>query len=272
MKHFALIGYPLGHSLSPLLHGYIAKETGLDFTYTLHPILPDQVPDFIHNLAKSGIDGLNVTIPHKLSALASVDGLSQEAQEIGAVNTVQVTAYGNIGHNTDYYGFGAMLRHAGISFAGKNALVLGSGGSARAVVAYLADHGAGQIYMASRNRQEAAILFPQVETVEYDEIHRLHGGVIVNCTPVGMSPHVDACPLQDGDCAGFEAVADLVYNPRRTRLIALAQRMGQTTSDGLYMLVAQAVQSQRIWQNIDLSPSVEEAVYQHMSREMNEPA
>ena len=260
LLRFALIGKPLGHSLSPQIHGLISEATGLSCEYELKPLEPDEVRPFIQGMGERGIDGLNATIPYKLSALQSVDALSPEAAAIGAVNTVEVTADGLVGHNTDYYGFGAMLQDAGITVRGRRCVILGSGGSARAVAAYLIDAGASEVLLASRDRADASARFPGIKAVSYGELEGSSGGLLVNCTPLGMHPKPEGCPVTKAVVGRFEAVADLIYNPMRTKLLDLAEGLGRKRAGGLYMLAAQAVRAREIWHKVTIGPEVERDV------------
>lgn len=257
MKSFALIGKPLGHSLSPQIHELISEIMGLQCTYALKPLEQDEVLPFIRNMKANGLDGLNATIPYKLAALQSVDTLSPEARAIGAVNTVEATVGGLVGHNTDYHGFGAMLSAAGIHVAGERCVVLGSGGAARAAVAYLADAGASELLLASRDKESATARFPGVRAITYQELEGVKGGLLVNCTPLGMHPHAQGCPVAEAVVGNYAAVADLVYNPRETMLLQLAARHGLKRADGLYMLAAQAVRAREIWHGVKLDGEVE---------------
>ncbi len=238
---FELIGKPVGHSLSPQLHGLIAKEAGFTCQYDLLELEPEQVRGYVLALPASGLSGVNVTIPHKLEAYASVGELAATAQAVGAVNTIAIHDGRTVGHNTDYDGFGAMLAAAGIPAEGRPATVLGSGGSARAAVAWLADHGC-DVTVISRG----AGTLPGARSAGYDALPGGH--LLVNATPVGMYPHGDACPLPEREIARYETVADLIYNPLETVLLRRAAALGLRCADGLVMLVAQAVRAQEIWQ------------------------
>lgn len=266
MKSAVLIGKPLGHSLSPQIHALISEITGLQCSYELRPLEADEVRTFIRGMRDAGLDGLNATIPHKLAALRSVDALSPEARAIGAVNTVEVAEGGLVGHNTDYHGFGAMLEAAGIKAAGERCVILGSGGSARAAAAYLADAGAFGLLIASRDRHDAASRFPGIRAVSYEELKGVSGGLLVNCTPLGMHPHPEGCPVPEAVAGSFAAVADLVYNPRETKLLAMAARLGLKRADGLYMLAAQAVRAREIWHGAKMGPAVEREVYLRLDK------
>lgn len=268
MKAFALIGKTLGHSLSPQIHALISEITGLQCTYALRPLEPNEVEPFIRSMKAEGFDGINVTIPYKLAALECMDSLSPEACAIGAVNTVEVSPSGLTGHNTDYHGFGAMLRAAAIGVAGERCVILGSGGSARAVAAYLADAGAAELLIASRDAADASARFPGIKTITYNEVGSLGGGLLVNCTPLGMHPNPGGCPVPEDIIGRFAAVADLVYNPRETKLLSIAAKLGCKRADGLYMLSAQAVRAREIWYGVQMGKAVEQQVYQRLDTAM----
>ena len=257
---FALIGKPLGHSLSPLIHEKISEVTGHNCDYMLRPLEPHEVRPFIRGFSLSGIDGINVTIPYKTVAADAVDACSPEAKAIGAVNTISVGRDGLTGHNTDYHGFLAMLAAAGIDPRGKQCVLLGSGGSARAVAAALMDSGASELLIASRDAAQAAQRFPGLGAIDYAALGSTGGYLLINCTPVGMYPLVDVCPVEQAVVGCFEAVADLIYNPRQTQLLQAAQAAGCAVADGLHMLVAQAVKAREIWHGVGLGADVEQKV------------
>ncbi len=266
-----MIGKPLGHSLSPRIHALISEIAGIPCDYELRPLEPEQVKPFLRSLGENGIDGVNATIPYKLAALENMDSLTREAKAVGAVNTVQRLPSGElVGHNTDYHGFGAMLAEAGIAVKGKRCAILGSGGSARAVAACLSDAGAAEILLASRDQADAAARFPGLLAVDYSALAGMPGGLLVNCTPVGMHPHGDGCPVGEAVVGQFEAVADLIYNPRETVLLARAKRWGLRTADGLMMLAAQAVRAREIWHRRDIGPAVEQEVFRRLDKELRE--
>lgn len=266
MKNFALIGKPLGHSLSPEIHALISDITGLACTYVLKPLEPDEVRPFIRGLRANGFEGMNATIPYKLAALESVDSLSPEAGAVGAVNTVEVADGGLVGHNTDYHGFGAMLNAAGIKVRGERCVILGSGGAARAVAAWLADAGASELTVASIEMPDAVARFPGARVIPFEELGGVSGNLLVNCTPVGMHPHPEGCPATEAAVGRFAAVADLVYNPRETKLLSIAGRLGLKRADGLYMLAAQAVRAREIWHGAPMGAEVEKEVYDRLGR------
>lgn len=270
MKRFALIGKPLGHSLSPEIHALISEISGLHCAYELRPLEPGEVRPFIRNMKAEGLDGLNATIPYKLAALKSVDTLSPEAKAVGAVNTVEHTPVGLVGHNTDYHGFGAMLDAFGIQAKGRRCVILGSGGGACAVAAYLTDAGAADLLVASIEMEVAVARFPGIRVIPFEELGGVSGDLLVNCTPVGMHPHPDGCPVPEPVIGRFAAAADLVYNPRETRFLGIAKRLGLRCADGLYMLAAQAVRAREIWHGALLGAGVERQVYERLDAVLRE--
>ncbi|MBE6943487.1 MAG: shikimate kinase [Ruminococcaceae bacterium] len=220
-----LLGRHLTHSYSPQIH----RQLG-NYRYDLLEVEPDKLAGF---LQKKDFDGLNVTIPYKKEVIGYCDDLSPQAALLGAVNTIVKTADGRlIGHNTDYFGFAAMLTASGLSVAGKKVLVLGSGGASATVTAVLNGNHA-KVVVISRHGEN-----------HYGNLH-LHSdaSVIVNCTPVGMYPDNGASPVDLSLFPNLEGVLDLIYNPARTALLLDAERRGIISRNGLYMLVAQAKES-----------------------------
>jgi shikimate dehydrogenase len=266
-----LIGYPLGHSLSPSLHAAALKAAGLDGEYLLYPVAPEDAQGLAALAARlrSGeLAGLNVTIPHKQNVIPLADSLSEGAASIGAVNTLFMNNGALVGHNTDAPGFLKDLsRFLGSSLpASKKAIVLGSGGGARAVIHALVH--------AGWDVTVAAVLMDQAEALVQAFGQGSSGGalravptgreslaplldatdLLVNASPVGMSPKVDESAWPDG--LGFPpraAVYDLVYNPRETRLVREARAAGLRATTGLGMLAEQAALSFECWTGVPAS-------------------
>lgn len=238
---FCLIGEKLGHSYSALIH----SELGFD--YSLKEIAPDDLPCF---LKSCNFDGFNVTLPYKKQVMPYLSSLSQEAQKIGAVNTV-INKNGKLyGYNTDYFGLDYALKRAKIEIKNKNVLVLGSGGASQTAIALCKDLNAKSVTTVSRTGE-----------VNYTNVYSLTDTqVIINATPVGMSPCVDELVLDLSRFPLLEGVFDLIYNPLKTGLILQAEKLGVKASGGLAMLVAQAVKAQSIWQNKEYGDEVIEKI------------
>lgn len=253
-----LLGEKLGHSLSPRIHREIFRLTGREGSYDLLECPPERVEKMLEECTGT-FAGINVTIPYKVQVMESLDGLSPEAEAVGAVNTILFRDGRKTGWNTDYLGFGKMLERNGIAVEGKVAVVLGTGGAARAVVQYLKDHGATSVTAVSRSG--GRFICP---VISYEELAERSGDILVNCTPVGMSGHSDRSPVPESVVARFAAAVDLIYNPRVTPFLAMAGRLGKKAVDGMDMLVAQAVASQEIWQGKSLPDSLVDRIIEEL--------
>jgi len=263
-----LTGYPLGHSLSPRLHAAALSSTGLEGEYLVYPVPPNDVTalaQLLGRLRVGELHGLNVTIPHKQAVIPLLDDLTPTARTIGAVNTIHARDGRLIGDNTDAAGFMADLTKfigpetPAASPAHRTALVLGAGGSARAVVYALSRQGWNMVITARRVEQAQAMAagfrFPVSDTrvsgIEFtrERIAALAAGLalIINTTPIGMSPQVDSSPWPQGLAFPPVAVYDLVYNPHETLLVRQARAAGLHAQTGLGMLVEQAALAFEIW-------------------------
>ena len=259
--HLGLTGFPLEHSLSPRIHTAALEACGLDGRYSLFSIhLSHQhsLSDLLARVRCGELHGLNVTIPHKQAVIPFLDELTPTARSIGAVNTIYLRDDRLVGDNTDAQGFLDDLRRflpAEIRRHGElPALVLGAGGSARAVVYALLNNGWSVTVAARRLEQaeELATSFTQyklqITTLEISNIDVSKIALIVNTTPVGMSPNVDQSPWpQNVDFPPYAAIYDLVYNPRETRLVREAWARGLPATTGLGMLIEQAALAFEIW-------------------------
>lgn len=252
MKKFALAGYPLGHSMSPLIHKELFKIKGIDADYSLMEIAPNDLSSGAERLKM--LDGFNVTIPHKINIISYLDSLSKRAELFGAVNTVDIKDGRATGYNTDCLGFLRALDSAGIELGGK-VIVCGSGGVSRMFTfeSALAD---ADLTLAVRREDIAAgnkicdeIKQKLSKSVRLADLDETDGScdLLINGTPVGMSPHPDECILPYEKVKNAKAVFDAVYNPLQTRLISFAERAGIKYSGGLPMLVWQAAVAQEIW-------------------------
>lgn len=263
----ALLGYPVAHSYSPAMHNAAAAALGLDLIYLPLPVVPDDLPAAVRGLCALGFRGANVTVPHKQAVAALVDELSDAARLLGAVNTIVIERDDQnpatiCGHNTDWSGFLADLQALDIPVDGRDCLVLGAGGSARAVV-YALQQAGGCVRLFSRRPEQAdqvvAALDPArpestLPAQPYGWAHLPEVAavsdfpLIVNTTPLGMSPAIDRSPWPES--VPFPAgaiVYDLVYNPATTRLMRQAEAAGCRTANGLGMLVGQAAEAFALW-------------------------
>lgn len=254
-----LIGFPLSHSLSPQIHTAALNACGLEGNYSLFSIAPDDkqgLNDLFTRLRSGELHGLNVTIPHKQNVIELLDELTPTAQSIGAVNTIYLRDNKLIGDNTDAAGFLSDLN----KFLGnqssienrKSAIVLGAGGSARAVVYALLNDGWNVTICARRieQAQQLATSFTKyaVRSMSLADLPLSTFHLIVNTTPVGMTPNVNDSPLPtDVSLKPDMLVYDLIYNSRETKLVKDARAQGLSATTGLGMLIEQAALSFEIW-------------------------
>ncbi|MBM2827185.1 MAG: shikimate dehydrogenase [Dehalococcoidia bacterium] len=263
-KYIGLIGYPLGHSISPIFQQAALDSLGLDVVYQAWEMEPSRLEEAIKRLRDPAHLGANVTVPHKETVIPMLDQIDDAARRIGAVNTI-VSKDGRLeGHNTDHIGFMRALKEASYDPTGKNALILGAGGAARAVVYALMDAGAHSLIIVNRTRERAQALAdelagasplgavhvtaspwtPKLIATILEEPH-----LLVNCTSIGMrhSPTEEQSPL-DGMVIPRETVVyDLVYNPLETSLLRQAREAGCVTIGGLPMLIYQGAAAFELW-------------------------
>ncbi len=252
MNNFCLIGYPLGHSMSPVIHKELFKIKGIDASYKLNEIAPESLESEYINLKK--LDGFNVTIPHKTGIIPMLDALSDRAKLFGAVNTVKIENGKATGHNTDCFGFLRALEMAGIELKG-NVLLCGSGGVSR-MFAFESILAGANLTVAVRDDDIPAAnlikdeikdkLNKDAKVIKLSEVDGEYD-LLINGTPVGMFPKVDASVLPKEQVEKCKAVFDAVYNPQETLLLKYAKEAGNKYSNGLPMLVWQAAVAQEIW-------------------------
>lgn len=267
MTHYALIGHPLGHSLSPQIHRALLAAAHLEGDYRLLDIAPEDLANRLPELQT--LRGFNVTIPHKQAVLSAMAELDEKAALFGAVNTVAVRGGKFYGYNTDCYGFLRSLSAAGIPLAGR-VLVLGTGGVAR-MFAFEAVLAGAAVTLAARTPSKGCALAAEIaekcgRAVTVTDFNSVTGDwdLIVNGTPVGLFPKADACPLEPGVLAHTAAVFDAIYNPKETRLLRLARQNGAKVVNGLPMLVWQAAVAQEIWNDVTYTPAQVQRVIEQM--------
>jgi 3-dehydroquinate dehydratase / shikimate dehydrogenase len=242
---YGVIGDPIGHSLSPRLHNAGFQAAKVDAVFL--PFLVHDLRDFLGAVRSLGIRGFAVTLPHKQTILRHLDSCDPMATAIGAVNTVVVGANGKLhGLNTDYVGVLQALERR-MAFVGSRVLIVGAGGAARAVAYALAQAGA-SVCVTARRPKQALALARSVggDAIPRSRVRREFFDAIVNSTPVGMHPHESASPLEASEL-NTRLVFDLIYRPRVTKLMQLAERRGIETVSGLEMFVAQGMAQWEIW-------------------------
>jgi shikimate dehydrogenase len=256
---YGIFGYPIAHSLSPLMHNTAFAHYDLDAVYLPFAVHPTQIEAAVKAIRALGIQGVNVTIPHKQAAMAWLDELSPEARLIGAVNTIQCKEDRLIGYNTDGIGFLRSLQEAGSDAAGRTVLLLGAGGAARAIAVQLCLTRMHRLYIANRTAARAEALaaslkesFPRADicVVAMAEsslsVHLPYTDIVINATSVGMHPH-DHMKLPFAELGPRHLVCDIVYRPLHTPLLRAAHAQGARTVDGLGMLLHQGAEAFEVW-------------------------
>lgn len=270
IQKIAVIGHPIGHTMSPFIHERLFRLSGIPLDYQVL-----DVPDLEAALPRlRELDCFNITIPHKSAILPYLDGIDPAAKEFGSVNTVQVKDGKLYGYTTDGAGCRKALENSGASFEG-SLLILGNGGAARAIAFEAAQnvrdfritiaHRPGSYEKACALAEELAafarrrgdkqfrIVVESYEELRLDESHKFD--LLINCTSVGMYPHADASPVPESVVARCAAVFDAVYNPGRTKLLQMAEAAGAKAIGGMEMLVYQAVRAHEIWYGTRFDPA-----------------
>lgn len=272
MTTYGLIGYPLGHSLSPLMHNAAFKALGVKATYELFPLQEEEIGDFFKDLKskESPVFGLNVTVPYKEKVIPYLDSLNPYAKKVSAVNTIVIDDKRRLsGYNTDGPGFLAHLTELGFNPKDKRVALLGAGGAARAVLSVLCmiPERPSTVKIYDVEGPKAVSLVEDlkknfdltgVETVDsIDDLNIELADLLVNTTPVGMKK-TDMSLVSDELLHSDMFVYDLVYNPRETTLLKMAKQKGAKTANGLGMLFYQGVLAFQHWAEIELSDEVKE--------------
>ena len=254
-----VLGYPVKHSLSPAIHNAAFRHLGLNYVYLAFPV--EDVPHALHGIRALGnLRGFSVTIPHKVSVMAHLDTIDPTARHIGAVNTIVKSDNTLSGYNTDASGALLALQHAGVDLAGKQVVVIGSGGAARAIAFGLAlTTPAGRLTILGIEEEERRTLARNLRegTTLHIEDHPLDANtlepalaqaqVMIHCTPVGMDPHTEQTCVPQRFFHPDLTVMDIVYNPLDTRLLKEARDAGCPTIRGLEMFLHQAVAQFELW-------------------------
>lgn len=271
-KKTALIGYPLTHSISPIMHNKAFEMLGLNYVYMPIETEPSRFKKILEALVILGFVGFNVTIPYKERIVDYCDWLSEDARDIGAVNTVHVVEGKLKGYNTDWTGFIQSLKRKGFTPEGKHCVVIGAGGAARGVVYALSRYNAAGITVINRSREKALQLVKHFKGISIDavsledqntvEICR-KAQLLVNCTPVGMAPYSDKSLLSPEHFTPSQMVYDLIYNPPVTQFLKYGSRAGAVTVNGLDMLILQGAFAFKIWTGMEFPvESIRKMIFQ----------
>lgn len=261
-QQYAVIGHPIGHTMSPFIHKRLFSLAGLDAVYTKLDIAPDRLgAEFASTLSR--LDGFNVTIPHKQAIIPLLDEIDDKAKMYGSVNTVRLRGGIAKGFTTDPDGFIKAIEAAGITLGGR-IMILGCGGVARTIAYEIALRGLPFEFAVRREDVGAAGLLclditrkiPDAQ-VSFGLMEQFIGNVdvLINATPVGMYPHDDAQPIHNCAVGRCAAVFDVIYNPLETALVKRAKANGAKAEGGMSMLVWQAVVAQQHWNDVQFDPA-----------------
>ena len=259
-----LIGHPVSHSFSPYIHNFLAEKYNLNLNYMCCDVESDSVSEALEGIKALGIIGSNVTIPHKIKVMESLDVVDKNAAIIGAVNTIKNEKGKLIGYNTDGVGFIKSVLDKGHQLEGKNIMVLGAGGASRAIVIELAAQKVSKIIIRNNTLAKAEDLANAVRT-HFSEVtvevaplnvkeEELCGvDFIINTTPLGMSSNKELCPIDENITPPIGLVAcDIVYTPHDTKFLQWASRNNLQVVHGIGMLINQALESFSIWTGIEV--------------------
>ena len=238
MKRFAVIGNPIAHSLSPVLHQEIYRQLGLKASYEKIHVIPNTLHSFMN---ANELDGFNVTIPHKQAIIPYLDMLDESAQTIGAVNCV----HGGKGYNTDWIGFLNAMELNGVDLKGKKCTIIGAGGAARAVAFGLVHAGVKSISIKNRTQVKADELLDWINSIFPNNDPSENLDVIINCIPLGMWPDTESKP--DVEIQVGQVLADTIYNPLETAWLKSGKTKNAKIIGGLDMFIAQGLASADIW-------------------------
>ncbi len=274
LKKFGVIGYPIGHTMSPFIQKELFSLRNFSAEYEKFQIAPENLREQFDKTL-SHLDGFNITIPHKIAIMDCLDVIDSSAAEYGAVNTVLAKGGRYYGFNTDAYGFLKGLEFSGIPLEG-NVLIYGCGGAARTLITESLKAGCNVTVgtTAERKAKAESVVAELVEKngkkinlITNEEIERPFD-LLVNATPVGMYPNAGTSPLTAEQIDLFSCVYDIVYNPDETELLRLARQKGKVTGGGLSMLVCQAQKSQYHWLGVDFTKEETALVIERSAKEL----
>lgn len=279
---FTVIGCPVKHSFSPVIHNTMAEITGKDFIYTAMEVEPDCLQGAVKGAYCLGIRGINVTVPHKVAVMDLLCDIDKRARAIGAVNTLKYTDDGYVGYNTDVIGVGYAIKNKGYDIKDKTVLLLGAGGAGNACAVMACDEGCKKLIIANRSVDKAKRLAKsisayyscEIEAISIKDIYSIENcDIIINSTTVGFGDKIGLSPIEDKSFykdKGVELVFDAIYTPWETRLLKEAREQGVKTLNGFSMLVYQAVAAEEIWFDEKYDKKLQENLCNKLSKYFRE--
>ncbi|MDB4828431.1 shikimate dehydrogenase [Candidatus Pelagibacter sp.] len=258
MKKFLVIGNPIEHSLSPILHNYWIKNNGIDAIYEKQKLNESELEQIIEEIKKERINGVNVTVPFKKIIIPFLDELSVEAEKTQSVNTLYLKNKKVIGHNTDIIGFETSIEKSKYDLVNKKVLILGAGGVVSSIIFALNKMKVSKIIISNRTKEKAQNLkkdFKNIELIEWGEVPNFD--MIINATSIGLKED-DNIELNFSSISGNKFFYDVIYNPRETNFLKIGKKMGNKTLNGKLMFIYQGLEAFNIWHG--LKPDVDENV------------
>ncbi len=260
-----VIGDPIDHSLSPEMQNFVIQKLDINYCYHAFHVTPTELEKAIDSFQTLNFKGINVTLPHKQAVIRHVDEVSEEARSLGAVNTIVFKNNKRFGFNTDVIGFLDSLGEFRQSLKTKTAIVIGAGGSARAVIYALIQDGIGEVKIFNRTLEKGEKLkYEIIGMTQFDKISSIqptmtdltheiqNASILINTTPIGMHPEVHASPVDDEFLFPKDIlVYNLIYNPLETKFLQKARSAGACIMNGLDMLIYQGIESLKIWTGIE---------------------
>lgn len=276
---YCLIGNPVGHSISPLIHNTLASRMGINMVYTAFCVEGGRLRDAVRGAHALGIRGINVTVPHKCAVLECLADIDPLAAKIGAVNTLVWTEEGYRGYNTDIIGLDRELSEEGIVIRDNSVIILGAGGASKAITYLCADRGAKRIWLLNRSLDRAERLAEEVNAcfgdvvvpMELKNYDRLPAGKypVIQTTSVGMYPRVSEAPIEEEDFYRLvSAGVDIIFNPGVTRFMEKCAGQGAGAYNGLKMLLYQGIASYELWNGVNVGQELADEVLELMKKEM----
>ena len=258
MKKFFVIGNPIEHSLSPILHNYWIKNNGIDAIYKKQKLNENQLKEFVSQIREQNINGINVTIPFKKTVISYLDELSIEAQNTQSVNTIYFKENKIIGHNTDINGFQLAIKKLNFEIQNKKIFILGAGGVVSSLVFALNKMGVAGITITNRTKQNAENLkkfFKNLKIIDWGEIPQFD--VIINATSIGLNKN-DNIKLDFTKVGKNKLFFDVIYNPKETNFLKIGKQLGNQSENGKLMFIYQALSAFKLWHGI--SPEINEEI------------
>ena len=258
MKKFLVIGNPIEHSLSPILHNYWIKKNGIDAIYEKQKLKEDELEKIILQVKEKKINGINVTVPFKKNIIPFLDELSTEANSTQSVNTIYLKNNKVMGHNTDIFGFETSIKKSKYNLINKEVLILGAGGVVPSIIFALNKMKVSKIKISNRTKQKAEnlkIIFKNIEIVKWGEVPDFD--MIINATSIGLKKE-DSINLDFSSVSKNSFFYDVIYNPRETNFLKTGKSFGNITLNGKLMFIYQALSAFNIWHGI--KPDVNENV------------